>query len=498
MHTRRDLKVSRPCSNVALLLVSALWLISAECACAQEIDPRSGASVAFSENAAPSTESSLAERQETLRRALAENPRDAHGWLQLGILDGQSERFEAAEQDLRRSIALDAAQPEAHYLLGLSLIVNPRNKLDWPQAIAEFRTALKLRPDYAAAYTYLGAGLSATGHDTEAIQALETAVRLAPRSASAQFNYGLVLGSVGRNKDAAAAYRIAIASRQEFAEAHSALGKLLLLTGDRTGADQELRKAITMNPDLEDAHYAFGRLLKAQGNAAAATNEFEIARTLGQREADGIASSQKSNAAMRQAAAGDLEGALESLRTAVSLRPDYGVPHYNLGLVLADRGQWDQAIAQLSQAASLMSSQAGPWLELGRVLRRQGHLAEGVKCLQWAAKLDPTEKVMQELRAAAPRDLSSGPALRPEFGVRGDNVEAFESYGAELDRQGDAWGAIGMMLRGLSLSPSSVKLRLSLARAYGKVGQTSRALEEYRKVTIEDPGNAEARSRLAS
>jgi Flp pilus assembly protein TadD len=73
-------------------------------------------------------------------------------------------------------------------MLGLSLIVNPQSKLDWPGAIAEFRAALKIRPHYPEALDYLGVGLTATGQTDLAISELEKAIRLKPLMPSTHFN----------------------------------------------------------------------------------------------------------------------------------------------------------------------------------------------------------------------------------------------------------------------------------------------------------------------
>ena len=61
-----------------------------------------------------------------------------------------------------------------------------------------------------------------------------------------------------------------------------------------------------------------------------------------------------SNSAMELAAKGDMAGAKENLLKAITLKPDYGIPHYNLGLILADSGDLGGASSELAKAISLL------------------------------------------------------------------------------------------------------------------------------------------------
>ncbi len=480
----------RGLANVPAVLAFAAVLVAGV---PERLDGQAQPATAF-----PVADGTTASQRIALTGALREHPRDAHVWYELGLLDGRLHNFSAAEQEIRKSLAFDATVPETHYLLGLSLVANPKAKLDWPGAIEQFRIALKLRPGYADAANYLGVGLTAMGQYDAAVDSLQNAVRLAPTSASARFNLALALEPLQRDTEAAAAYRHAIALRPGFAEAHSAFGKLLLRTENGAAAEHELRAALRSNPDLQDAHYALGQALRTNGHEADAKAEFDIALALGQREPDGIASSQKSNAAMHEAEQGNLAGAEIMLLEAVRLRPDYGVPHYNLGLILADRGQWDDAVSQLAQAASLTPAQAAPWFDLGRVFRKQGRVAESISCLRWAVALDPGERHVRELRDASTQfqlPMQGTPEL-PPFGVTTETASAFVHYAAELEARRDLIGAVGMLLHALVLAPEAIQPRLQLAAVYVELEDIERSRQEYSKVLATEPENPVARDFL--
>jgi Flp pilus assembly protein TadD len=55
--------------------------------------------------------------------AVRENPKDAKAWLQAGLCLGKLGRTEAKLRAYRRAIAIDPAFAEAHYSLGISLLL---------------------------------------------------------------------------------------------------------------------------------------------------------------------------------------------------------------------------------------------------------------------------------------------------------------------------------------------------------------------------------------
>jgi serine/threonine protein kinase/tetratricopeptide (TPR) repeat protein len=135
--------------------------------------------------------------------------------------------------------------PEAHeaFLLGHF----HRQKLDEPgyrQAIAYFRRAIELQPDYAAAH----AGLAGTG------------VRLR------QFGYSYDDGAMR------AAAAKAIALDPDLANAHIAMASIKVQDWDWAGAEQESRRAIELNPQTRGAR---SFLLIIMGRRAESIAAFE-------------------------------------------------------------------------------------------------------------------------------------------------------------------------------------------------------------------------------
>ena len=79
---------------------------------------------------------------------------------------------------------------EAHNNLGSVLAEDPDHL---PDAMAEYREALRIRPGYPEAHNNLGSALSNLGTSQEAMNEFEEALRLNPNLAEAQANLGVAL-----------------------------------------------------------------------------------------------------------------------------------------------------------------------------------------------------------------------------------------------------------------------------------------------------------------
>jgi tetratricopeptide (TPR) repeat protein len=92
--------------------------------------------------------------------------------------------------------------PAAHNYAGLAL----RAKPDLDGAVAEFRKATKLDPEFAPAYYNLGCALDEQGKLHEAIAEYRKAIDLDPKCVDAYVNLGVSHAQLGRWKEAAAAF----------------------------------------------------------------------------------------------------------------------------------------------------------------------------------------------------------------------------------------------------------------------------------------------------
>ncbi len=437
-----------------------------------------------------------------IHTAIALDPNRSDGWYELGSLLGQAGDFEGAETALRRAIQLKPDMAKAHYSLALALVGNPLDKMDWDGAIAECRQVLKYEPDSAQALNLMGAGLSATGKPDEAIPVLEHALRSSPDSPEAHFNLGLALEGNGKLDEALVQYRAGIAAKGEYPEATAALGNLLLRMGKSADAEQELDLALRLNPDLTAAHYTMARLLRSLGRKSEAAVEFNETKDLTERPTNGVQSSQMSNRALEVAASGDMTGAVVLLQKAIALKPDYGIPHFNLGLILADTGDNAKSLEELVKAISLLPGQPKFWFEYGRVLERAKDYREARNALAWAARLSPSDAAIRaelasiEVMQPSVRDASASEVRPPHAGAAQDTVADHLAFALELKRSGDLQGGVGELLRSLTLRATAVEPRRELAESYAQLGDSAHAILEYFKILRITPDDVGIRMAL--
>jgi Flp pilus assembly protein TadD len=151
-------------------------------------------------------------------------------------------------------------------------------------AEAEFREALRLRPDYPKAHFNLGAVLAAQNQLPEAIAEYREALRLRPDYPEAHFNLGNALNRQGKLPDAVAEYREVLRLRPDDAKAHLSLGAAWAEQGKLSEAVAEFREAIRLWPDYAEAHYDLGLALRSLGDFSGSLVALRRGDELGQKQ----------------------------------------------------------------------------------------------------------------------------------------------------------------------------------------------------------------------
>ncbi len=241
----------------------------------------------------------------------------------------------------------------AHSNFGSALSLQP-GRLG--EAVAEYREALRLNPDYAEAHYNLGNVLSQMpGRLGEAVAAYREALRLNPNSALMHGNLGsALLRQPGRFDEAVAEFREALRLNPNDALAHNNLGNALSRQPGRFDeAVAEYREALHLNPDYALAHNNLGNVLSQRPER--------------------------------------LGEAVAEYREALRLNPDSPETHYNLGNALSRLpGRLDEAVAEFREAVRLNPSFAEAHNSLGCALSRQpGHQREGIAHIRESLRLNP-------------------------------------------------------------------------------------------------------------
>jgi tetratricopeptide (TPR) repeat protein len=206
----------------------------------------------------------------------------------------------------------------AHVNLGNALLEIPGRM---PDAIAEYREALRIYPNYAEAHNNLGAILLQSGSNTQAVMEYQAAVRLDPDYADAHSNLGSALSRIpGRLPDAAAELETAVRLDPENARRRAALGNVFLqIPGRIPQAIGQLETALRIDPELTDARFSLAvALAQIPSRLPDAVNEFK--KVLISRPDDAGTHYQLGVALSRMP--GQLPEAIQEIEAAARIRPD--------------------------------------------------------------------------------------------------------------------------------------------------------------------------------
>lgn len=171
-----------------------------------------------------------------------------HLWLQVLPVNFDpakgDPRMVLQEALARHDVENDPGDFEAHYNLGAML----QAKKDLEGAIAEYREAMKLRPQDAAGNNALGGALVAAGHPDQAAEYLQAALKVRPDYFDAHYNLGFALADQNDFAGAAEQFQAALQLQPRDAAVEANLGAALAEMGRLPEAKAHFVHALQMDP----------------------------------------------------------------------------------------------------------------------------------------------------------------------------------------------------------------------------------------------------------
>jgi serine/threonine protein kinase/Flp pilus assembly protein TadD len=223
-----------------------------------------------------------------LRRAIELQSNYAMPYYNLGIILRQQGQLDEAVTAYRKAIEIKPDFANAQCNLGLAL----RDQGRVEEATAAYQEAMRLEPNNAVAYNLLGALLCDKKHDYDgAIAAFRKAIQLKPDFTDARCNLGIALEHKGALDEAITAYRETIRVQPDYAKAYRNLGCLLCdQKRDYDGAIAAFREAVRYGKDSPGMHFNLGNALAGKGQSDEAIACFREAIRLDKNYADAHAS----------------------------------------------------------------------------------------------------------------------------------------------------------------------------------------------------------------
>lgn len=427
-------------------------------------------------------EPAVREQIEAQRRALEEaagSPELAEAYGRCGQLHFVYRLDASARACFENAASLAPADPRWAYYLGALL----QNAGDFEAAEARLARALELRPGDPSILIRLGETRLRLGRLDEAQKAFETALPLEGAAAASRFGLGRVALARGDAQAAAGHFEAALASqpgasevRQPLGLAYRKLGRLddaraaLAAAGDGrvTFPDPLIDQVVRLNAGSQ-LYIETGTAALQAGRFAEAVEAFGKALAANPRDATTWLNQGVALQGLR-----DPAGAEKSFRKAVELAPTNARAHYNLGSLLAGKGD-REAVRHLETAARLDPESRDALYNLGLVLAGTGEPARALEAFDRVLKLAPGDAEARFQRAQALSALGRQEEAAAELGaviaaVPGE-IAPRVALASVLLRAGKDADARARLEEGLARLPNSEALAQLLVRVLASSSQ---------------------------
>ena len=218
----------------------------------------------------------------------------------------------------------------AHNNMGADL--SDQGKLE--EAIAHFRSSLRIKPRYATAWNNLGIAYEKSDRNAKAIEAYQEALRLDPNNAETWNNLGIAYAKSGQTAKAIETFREALRIDPVYDKAWNNLGKAYGGIGEAAKAIEALRQALRINPGYVKAWNNLGIAYVESGRTGEAIEAFQRSLHIKPEQADVW-----SNLAVAYRQHGETAKAIDAYREALRIDPRYVKALFGLGAASAEIGR---------------------------------------------------------------------------------------------------------------------------------------------------------------
>ena len=241
----------------------------------------------------------------------------------------------------------------AHYWAGFALMPASATAAE-----PRMRKAIELGIETSVAHSNLGIILQTQKRYEDAIASFEEAIRLKPENTKPTIYIAQCEVSLGRPDDAESRLLTLLADHPKNWQALDLVAKIRRERKDWTGAREVLIKAVAVNP-TRTLLFRLGYAEMTLDDTASAKKRFE--RILATFPKDARSRANLGHCQQKQ---GNLVGAVESYKQAISIQPDLKPPHANLCRVYIARGELDLALDERERFLAAVPRSAAAWREI--------------------------------------------------------------------------------------------------------------------------------------
>ena len=361
-----------------------------------------------------------------------------------------------------------------------SSIINLFTQGQFQQALNEAEKILQTFQNSAFLHNIIGASYAGLRNFVAAIASYKKALKINPNYADACYSMGVALREQDDFTAAILSYKQALKIKPDYIEAHLNLGKIFKDQGDIETSILSYKKAIKINPALTEAHYNMGNALKEKGNLDAAIASYNKALKL---NADFTEA--HSNMGLALAKRGDLDAAIDSYRRALKINPDYADAFNNMGIALAERGDIETSILSYNQAIKINPALTEAYYNMGNTLTKRGDLDAALDSYRRALKINPEYvHALNNMGIALAKrgDLDAAlDSYRRALKINPDYADALNNIGLVLMEKGDLDAALDSYRRVLKINPDYVDAFNNIGIALMEKGDLDAAIDSYQR-----------------
>ena len=421
--------------------------------------------------------------------------------------DSLSKNSAQIEQEIARCVRqIAASSPSAEIYVELGQLYARQQQ--WQPAIASYREAIALDPDFAKAHRRLAVVMNKSGDRNQAANHLFKSFQLQPDFATAQQHYELarILETENKPVRAIACYRAAIESQPDFKQAYEPLAKLLAKQGKDEGVLEVYRQGVRHNPQDSYYYYALASALAERKKWVRACKNYQQAADLAPSAEIyyhwGLAlyhlqEYDRAQSCFQQAA--DLSPSAEiyyhwglalyhlqeydraqaCYRQAIALQADYEPVYYQLGVLWQERQQWQPAIIAYSKLISLNPRRVDALVNLGRLYRHLKKYDLAIASYRQAFKYIPEASPIE---AEALTEYQQAVALHPQA-----TVDLYYQLGKLLRAKSRFPEAISAYCKSIELDPNFKNAYIDLQYTPVAKKQSTQLIEFYRQIVTQHP-----------
>jgi tetratricopeptide (TPR) repeat protein len=195
-------------------------------------------------------------------------PKNAAGWMWLGVVELAQNRADAAAAALDKAAVLDPNNLDILYHRARAHLLISK---------ASYAAMFKLSPDSWRVHEVLGQADAEAFRTDDAISEFRLALRTAPHEPGLNEELGDACWTAGNLQDADGAYSEEIKIDSANAVALYKLGSLRVTRDDAARGVPLLERALALDPTISDAHYYLGKGDAAVGKDDLAIEHFKLA-----------------------------------------------------------------------------------------------------------------------------------------------------------------------------------------------------------------------------